>query len=79
MLLDSGFFRHARHRGRGRRVINNIQQAATLFLVKNIFSLGAFAAVSVYQLAIRLVPVSERDFVPDHRRAVFFLAMEPKR
>ena len=40
VLLDSNFAAMPGIVGEGRRVINNIQRAATLFLVKNIFSLG---------------------------------------
>ena len=40
VLLDSDFSSMPDIVGEGRRVINNIQRAATLFLVKNIFSLG---------------------------------------
>ena len=40
VLLDSDFSAMPHIVGEGRRVINNIQRAATLFLVKNIFSLG---------------------------------------
>lgn len=70
VLLDSDFSAMPGIVGEGRRVINNIQRAATLFLVKNIFSLG-LRAVSVYQLALSVgAGTSERDLVPDHRRAV---------
>ncbi len=40
VLLDSDFAAMPSIVGEGRRVINNIQRAASLFLVKNIFSLG---------------------------------------
>lgn len=40
VLLDSDFSAMPGIVGEGRRVINNIRRAATLFLVKNIFSLG---------------------------------------
>ncbi len=40
VLLDSDFAAMPGIVGEGRRVINNIQRAASLFLVKNIFSLG---------------------------------------
>jgi len=62
----------------GRRVINNIQRAATLFLVKNIFSLG-LALISLYTdwpyplIPIHLSVISALTIgVPS-----FFLAMEP--
>jgi len=64
--------------GEGRRVINNIQRAATLFLVKNIFSLG----LSI----ITLFTNWPYPMVPFHMSILsaltigipsFFLAMEP--
>ena len=39
VLLESDFSRMPEVVGEGRRVVNNIQQSASLFLVKNIFSL----------------------------------------
>ena len=64
--------------GEGRRVINNIQRAATLFLVKNIFSLG-LALLSLltgwpYPLEpMHLTVISALTIgIPS-----FFLAMEP--
>ena len=64
--------------GEGRRVINNIQRAATLFLVKNIFSLGLSLLSLFTNWPYPLVPVhlsvisSLTIGVPS-----FFLAMEP--
>ena len=62
----------------GRRVVNNIQRAAALFLVKNIFSLG-LALISVFTgLPYPLVPIQLTVIsaltigVPS-----FFLALEP--
>jgi uncharacterized membrane protein len=64
--------------GEGRRVINNIQRAAALFLVKNIFSLGMALICMMTQWAYPLQPfhlsiISALTIgVP-----AFFLAMEP--
>ena len=78
VLLDSDFSAMPGIVGEGRRVINNIQRAATLFLVKNIFSL----ALSV----ITLFTNWPYPMVPLHLSVIsaltigvpsFFLAMEP--
>ncbi len=78
VLLESDFSAMPGIVGEGRRVINNIQRAATLFLVKNIFSLG-LSLVSLltdwpYPLApLHLSIISALTIgVPS-----FFLAMEP--
>ncbi len=78
VLLDSDFSVMPGIVGEGRRVINNIQRAATLFLVKNIFSLG-LALLSLltgwpYPLApMHLTVISALTIgFPS-----FFLAMEP--
>ncbi len=78
VLLDSDFSAMPDIVGEGRRVINNIQRAATLFLVKNIFSL-ALSVISLftswpYPLApLHLSVISALTIgVPS-----FFLAMEP--
>ena len=78
VLLDSDFSAMPDIVGEGRRVINNIQRAATLFLVKNIFSLG----LSIISLFTNL----PYPIVPLHLSVIamltigtpsFFLAMEP--
>ena len=78
VLLDSDFAAMPGIVGEGRRVINNIQRAATLFLVKNIFSL----ALSI----ITLFTNWPYPIVPLHLSMIsaltigvpsFFLAMEP--
>ncbi|MCD7859556.1 MAG: HAD-IC family P-type ATPase [Firmicutes bacterium] len=62
----------------GRRVINNIRRAATLFLVKNIFSLGLSLLTLVTNWQYPLIPLhlsvisSLTIGIPS-----FFLAMEP--
>lgn len=78
VLLNNDFSAMPDIVGEGRRVINNIQRAATLFLVKNIFSLGLsivtfFTAwhypIETFHLTIlSLVTIG----IPS-----FFLAMEP--
>jgi len=78
VLLKSDFAAMPSIVGEGRRVINNIQRAATLFLVKNIFSLG----LSI----ITLFTNWPYPMVPFHMSILsaltigipsFFLAMEP--
>ncbi len=78
VLLDSDFSAMPAIVGEGRRVINNIQRAATLFLVKNIFS-ACLAIITLFTLwPYPLVPIHLSVIsgltigVPS-----FFLAMEP--
>ncbi len=78
VLLDSDFAAMPGIVGEGRRVINNIQRSAALFLVKNIFSLG-LALISLFTdwpyplQPIHLSVISALTIgVPS-----FFLAMEP--
>ena len=78
VLLKSDFSAMPGIVDEGRRVINNIQRAATLFLVKNIFSLG-LALISLFTIwpypvePIHLTMISALTIgVPS-----FFLAMEP--
>ncbi len=78
VLLDSDFSAMPGIVAEGRRVINNIQRAAALFLVKNIFSL-ALSIISLftnwpYPLApLHLSVISTLTIgIPS-----FFLAMEP--
>ena len=78
VLLDSDFAAMPSIVGEGRRVINNIQRAATLFLVKNIFSLALSIITLFTNWPYPLVPIhlsmisSLTIGVPS-----FFLAMEP--
>ena len=78
VLLKSDFSTMPSIVGEGRRVINNIQRAATLFLVKNIFSLGLSIITMFTQWAYPLKPLHLSVIsaltigVPS-----FFLAMEP--
>ena len=78
VLLNSDFSAMPSIVAEGRRVINNIQRAATLFLVKNIFSLF----LSVFTIILGL----EYPLQPIHLTVIgsltigipsFFLAMEP--
>jgi len=78
VLLDSDFSAMPQIVGEGRRVINNIQRAATLFLVKNIFSLGLSLITLFTNWPYPLIPIhltviaSLTIGIPS-----FFLAMEP--
>ncbi len=78
VLLQSDFSAMPGIVGEGRRVINNIQRAATLFLVKNIFSLGLSIITMFTQWPYPMVPLHLSVIsaltigVPS-----FFLAMEP--
>jgi len=78
VLLKSDFAAMPSIVGEGRRVINNIQRAAALFLVKNIFSLG------LSMLAV--ITGQDYPMLPLHMSIIsgltigvpsFFLAMEP--
>ena len=78
VLLDSNFSAVPDIMSEGRRVINNIQRAASLFLVKNIFSLGLALVSLVSGWAYPMIPIHLTVVaaltigVPS-----FFLAMEP--
>lgn len=78
VLTESDFSAMPHIVAEGRRVVNNIQRAATLFLVKNIFSLGLsliaiFTALPYPVVPIHLTVISALTIgVPS-----FFLAMEP--
>ena len=78
VLLKSDFSAMPGIVGEGRRVINNIQRAATLFLVKNIFSLGLSIITLFTNWPYPMVPLHMSVLsaltigVPS-----FFLAMEP--
>ena len=78
VLLDNDFSAMPSIVGEGRRVINNIQRAAALFLVKNIFSVGLSL--------LSLITATAYPMVPFHLSVIsaltigvpsFFLAMEP--
>ena len=78
VLTESDFSAMPAIVGEGRRVINNIQRAAALFLVKNILSMGLALAC--------LIGGFSYPFIPLHLTLIsaltigvpsFFLAMEP--
>ena len=78
VLLNSDFAAMPAIVGEGRRVINNIQRAASLFLVKNILSVGLSL--------VCLLTGQSYPFAPFHLTMIsaltigvpsFFLAMEP--
>lgn len=56
VLMDSDFANMPRVVAEGRRVVNNIQRSASLFLVKNIFSLLLSIMASVFMLSYPLEP-----------------------
>ena len=78
VLLASDFSAMPGIVGEGRRVINNIQRSAALFLVKNIFSLGLslltlIAGMPYPMIPLHLTVISATTIgIPS-----FFLAMEP--
>ena len=78
VLTESDFSAMPSIVAEGRRVVNNIQRAATLFLVKNIFSVGRsliaiFTALPYPVVPVHLTLISALTIgVPS-----FFLAMEP--
>ena len=77
VLLDSDFSKMPKIVGEGRRNINNIERSATLFLVKNMFSLflSLFSIVNV--MTYPLVP-SQVTLISTFNIGIpgFFLAME---
>ena len=78
VLTESDFSKMPGIVAEGRRVVNNIQRAATLFLVKNIFSLGLalvniFAALPYPVVPIHLTLISALTIGTPS----FFLALEP--
>ena len=78
VLLNSDFSVMPSIVAEGRRVINNIQRAATLFLVKNIFSLGQAIFTIMAGLQYPLQPI-QLSVISTLTIGVpsFFLAMEP--
>jgi len=78
VLLDSDFSAMPDIVNEGRRVINNIQRSAALFLVKNIFSLG-FALITLF--ASLHFPLTTFHFTIMAALTIgipgFFLALEP--
>ncbi len=78
VLLDSDFAHMTQIVGAGRRIINNIERSATLFLVKNIFSLllSIFSIISVINYPLQPSQISLISMFNIGIPA-FFLAMEP--
>jgi cation-transporting ATPase E len=78
VLVDDDFSTMPGIVAEGRRVVNNIQRAAALFLVKNIFSLGLSLISVLSGLAYPLVPI-QLTLISALTIGVpsFFLAMEP--
>ena len=80
VLLDSNFRSIPHVVGEGRRVINNIQRAASLFLVKNIFSFLLSLFTLLFSIPYPLIPV-QLSMISALTIGVpaFFLALEPNR
>jgi len=80
VLMDSGFRSMPAVVGEGRRVINNIQRASALFLVKNIFSFLLSLFSLLFNLPYPLVPI-QLSMISALTIGVpaFFLALEPNR
>lgn len=78
VLLDSDFSHMPDIVGEGRRTINNIQRSATLFLVKNVFSilLALFSIINVLSYPLQPAQVSLISMFNIGIPA-FFLAFEP--
>ena len=80
VLLDSNFKSMPHVVGEGRRVINNIQRAASLFLVKNIFSFLLSLFTLLFSIPYPLIPI-QLSMISALTIGVpaFFLALEPNR
>lgn len=78
VLLDSDFASLPRVVGEGRRVINNIERAASLFLVKTVFSLLFALATLIAGLPYPVQPL-QLSLISALTIGVpaFFLALEP--
>ncbi|SFB67028.1 HAD-IC family P-type ATPase [Butyrivibrio sp. YAB3001] len=78
VLLDSDFSKMPQIVSEGRRNINNIERTATLFLVKNIFSLllALFSIISVVSYPLQPSQITMVSLV-NIGIPGFFLAMEP--
>lgn len=80
VLLESDFSRMPSVVLEGRRVVNNIQRSASLFLVKNIFSLLLSVFSAVFMITYPLEP-SQVSLISMFTIGVpaFFLALEPNK
>ena len=78
VLLDSDFAAMPEAVAEGRRVVNNIQRSASLFLVKNIFSLIAALFSILFAMKYPLIP-SQITLIAAFTIGVpgFFLALVP--
>ena len=78
VLLESDFARMPEVVGEGRRVVNNIQQSASLFLVKNIFSFLLSLASLCFMFQYPLEP-SQISLISMFTIGVpgFFLSLQP--
>ncbi len=77
-LLDSEFSHLPEIVGEGRRVINNIERSATLFLVKNVFSI-LLALFSIFSTITYPLKPAQISLISAFNIGIpaFFLAMEP--
>lgn len=80
VLLESDFSRMPEVVLEGRRVVNNIQRSASLFLVKNIFSLLLAIFSAVFMITYPLEP-SQVSLISMYTIGIpaFFLALQPNR
>ena len=80
VLLESDFSRMPEVVLEGRRVVNNIQRSASLFLVKNIFSFLLAIFSAVFMITYPLEP-SQVSLISMYTIGVpaFFLALQPNR
>ncbi len=80
VLLDSNFAKMPAVVGEGRRVVNNIQRSAALFLVKNIFSLLMAVFSVCFGFRYPLEP-SQVSLISSFSIGLpsFFLALQPER
>ncbi|HAI93001.1 MAG TPA: ATPase P [Butyrivibrio sp.] len=80
VLLDSDFSRMPEIVLEGRRVVNNVQRSASLFLVKNIFSLLLTIFSTVLMISYPLMP-SQVSLISMFTIGVpgFLLALEPNK
>ncbi len=78
VLLDSDFAHMPQIVSEGRRIINNVERSATLFLVKNIFSL-LLSVFSIINVMIYPLQPSQISLISMFNIGIpaFFLAMEP--
>lgn len=78
VLMDSDFSRMKHVIDEGRRVVNNIERSASLFLVKNIFSmlLAVFCVIFIVEYPLKPVQVSIISMYTIGIPA-FILALEP--